>query len=253
MKKSFQIDQLSVRIYEDKKSLGEASASLGEKLIRQAIVQKGEAAIILATGASQFEFLESFVQKDIEWNRLIAFHLDEYIGISENHPASFRKYLRERIFDRVNFHNYFLIQGDRDDPQEECKRIGSIFNLSVVDVAFIGIGENGHIAFNDPPASFHDEMSYKIVELDQMSRNQQFKEGWFKTFDEVPGLAITMTIPAILRSKYIVCTVPDLRKAEAVKNTLKGEISPNVPASILRSHPNATLLLDEPAASLLSQ
>lgn len=250
MEETFKKEMLSVRVYETKKQLGEATADLGEKLIDEAVAMRGEALIILATGTSQFEFLQSFIKKTIDWSRVTAFHLDEYIGIAPDHPASFRKYLCDRVFNRVKMKEYHLIQGDRDNPQNECDRISKIFDQNRIDAAFIGIGENGHIAFNDPPASFDDTVSYKVVQLDEMCRQQQFKEGWFETIDAVPKFAITMTIPAIMRSRAILCTVPDLRKAAAVRNTLTLPVSPIVPASILRTHRHATLLVDRPAASL---
>jgi len=250
MVERFQRDQLTICIYEDKKTLGKATADLGEKLIGEAIDQRGEAVIILATGVSQFEFLESFITRKINWSHVISFHLDEYVGIPEQHPASFRKYLHDRVLDHVKMKQYYLIQGDQGNPRDECRRMSRIFNRYPVDVAFIGIGENGHIAFNDPPAKFDDTVSYKMVKLDETSRRQQFKEGWFKSISDVPTHAITMTVPAIMRSNTILCTVPDLRKANAVKNTLCSEITPAVPASILRQHHHATLLLDVSAASL---
>ncbi len=208
------------------------------------------AVIILATGSSQFEFLESLITKTVDWSSVTAFHLDEYIGMSPHHPASFRKYLCDRVFTQVKLKEHHLIQGDCDNPQDECRRISSVFDRCRVDVAFIGIGENGHIAFNDPPASFDDTVSYKVVQLDEKCRQQQFTEGWFETIDSVPKFAITMSIPAIMRSGAIVCTVPDARKAAAVRDTLSLPVSPIIPASILRTHGHATLLLDRPAASL---
>ena len=250
MEETFKKEMLSVRVYQTKKELGEAAANLGERLINEAITMRGEAAIILATGASQFEFLQCFIKKTIDWSRVTAFHLDEYIGIAPHHPASFRKYLCDRVFSQVKMKEHHLIQGDRDNPQNECDRISKIFDQYRIDVAFVGIGENGHIAFNDPPASFDDTVSYKVVQLDEMCRQQQFKEGWFETIDAVPKFAITMTIPAIMRSRAIICTVPALRKAAAVRDTLSLPVSPIIPASILRTHEHATLLLDQPAASL---
>jgi len=253
MMKEYKINDLKICIYEDKNHVGKAAADLAESYINKAITRKGEAVVVFASAASQFEFLESLITKEINWKRVVAFHLDEYIGISKAYPASFRKFLFERIIDKVDIGTYYLIEGDQTDPGNECKRIGNIFDQYQVDAAFIGIGENGHLAFNDPPANFHDKVNFKIVELDEISRNQQYKEGWFKILDEVPKRAITMTIPAIMASQAIVCIVPDLRKAEAVKLTLEGIISPDIPASILREHPRATLLLDIPSASLLSK
>ena len=250
MAETFKKEMLTVRVYDTKEELGEAAADLGEQLIREAMRVRGEAVIILATGASQFELLSSFVSKPIDWCRVTAFHLDEYVGIARDHPASFRHYLCDRVFARVTLKAHHLIEGDRDDPQKECERISKVFDQHRVDVAFIGIGENGHIAFNDPPARFDDNVSFKIVQLDEMCRQQQLNEGWFDKIDAVPRVAITMTVPAIMRSRAIVCTVPDVRKAAAVRDTLSLPVSPSIPASILRTHEHATLLVDRPAASL---
>jgi glucosamine-6-phosphate deaminase len=253
MKNNFKCDRLSVEIYENKKELGRAAADLAEIQINDAIGQKGQAVIIFASAGSQIEFIESLITRNLDWNRLIVFHLDEYIGISKEHPASFRRFLYDRIFDKVIIGKYYLIEGDRSDSERECKRIDKIFSEHQADIACIGIGENGHIAFNEPPANFNDEVNFKIIELDHISRMQQVKEGWFKSLEDVPENAITMTIPAILSSKSIVCVVPDERKAEAVKNTLEGSISPDVPASILRNHLQSTLLLDILSASSLTK
>lgn len=252
MATEFNIDQLSVKIYQDQYQLGQAAAALAEHYLHKAIAEKDKVTIILATGASQFEFLAALTAKKIDWKKVIAFHLDEYVGLPENHPASFRRYLRQRIIDKVGVGTFYPVEGDKPDPQSECDRIGRILEQHPVDVAFVGIGENGHLAFNDPPASFDDVVNYKIVELDDKCRNQQLGEGWFTSIDAVPRQAITMTIPAIMKSKAIICSVPDKRKADAVKNTLTFAIAPEFPASILRKHPQATLFLDHAAASLLN-
>ena len=251
MQNNFKVDQLSIYIYKDKYQLGKAAADAAEKYISNAIKERGEAVIILATGASQFEFLDSLTKRNLNWNKVVAFHLDEYVGISDTHPASFRLYLRNRIIEKVGIGTYYLIEGDNQDVEQECKRLDEIFSQYTVDVAFVGIGENGHLAFNEPPASFDDKQSYKIIELDVKSRRQQMGEGWFNTLDQVPEKAITMTIPAIMKSKAIICTVPDARKAEAVKKTLSNDVSPEFPASILRQHPDTSLFLDIDSASLL--
>lgn len=251
MESEFRIDQLSVFIYKDKYQLGRAVADKAESYISNAIENRGEAVIILATGASQFEFLDSLTKRQIDWKRVIAFHLDEYVGLPASHPASFRRYLRERIIDKVGIGTYYFIGGDSDNVEGECERIGKLLSQYTVDVAFVGIGENGHLAFNEPPANFDDKVKFKVVELDEASRRQQMGEDWFKTLDEVPHKAITMTIPAIMESRAIICTVPAARKAEAIKKTLSFDISPEFPASILRKHPEATLLLDYDSASLL--
>ena len=249
--KRFKRDNLVVEIYEDKVRLGQAAADLAQIYLSEAIRQRDEAVIILATGASQFEFLNALSKKNIAWNKVIAFHLDEYIGISDTHPASFRRYLRERFIDKVGIKTSFFIKGDCNDAQLECQRLETTFNKYVVDIAFTGIGENGHLAFNDPPAQFDDRVKFKVVDLHEISRKQQLGEGWFKTLADVPKQAISMTIPAILDSKSIICCVPERRKVEAVKNTLTGPISPDCPASILRQHEQCTLFLDFDSASLL--
>jgi glucosamine-6-phosphate deaminase len=253
MVQEFSVDRLRVCIYTNKCELGKAAAELAKKYIYEAIKKRGEAVIILATGASQFEFLDSLVEKQLDWQKVVAFHLDEYVGISEKHPASFRRYLRERILDRVNIGNFYLIEGDKDDVEAEVRRLNLLFRNYKVDVAFTGIGENGHLAFNEPPANFQEKCVFKAIELDEISRKQQVGEGWFNFLEEVPKYAITMTVPAILDSKAIICTVPDARKAVAVRKTLTNNVSPNFPASILRTHPEATLFLDSESASMLSE
>ena len=252
MVEEFSVDQLHVCIYESKFELGKAAADFAEEQINTAIKTRGQAVIILATGASQFEFLEEITRRNLDWSKVVAFHLDEYVEMSENHPASFRRYLKERIFNKTGIEEYYLINGDGEDVEQECKRLENIFNRYQVDIAFVGIGENGHLAFNDPPASFDEEVKFKIVDLDEASRLQQLGEGWFNSIEEVPDRAITMTVPAILSSNAIACIVPDERKAEAVKYTLTKEVSPLCPASVLRKHPQAVLYLDRAAASLVS-
>jgi glucosamine-6-phosphate deaminase len=194
--------------------------------------------------------LSELVKEEIDWTVVIAFHLDEYIGISENHPASFRKYLKERFADLLPLKEFNYVNGSVE-PYKECSRLGKLISMHPIDVAFVGIGENGHLAFNDPPADFETEEPYLVVTLDEDCRRQQLGEGWFPTFDDVPKQAISMSIKQIMKSKAIICSVPDERKAKAVHMTLNDEISPACPASIMREHPNAVLLLDRPAASLL--
>jgi glucosamine-6-phosphate deaminase len=247
------VDKLQISVFENKILLAKAAADLAEQHINEAIKDRNKAVIILATGASQFEFLESLTQRQIDWKKVVAFHLDEYVGIAENHPASFRSYLRERIIDKVGIAHYYFIAGDCVDTEAECARLNNLFDQFSVDVAFTGIGENGHLAFNEPPASFSDRMNFKVVRLNDTSRRQQMGEGWFKTLDEVPEHAITMTIEAILTSRSILCTVPDLRKAEAVRKTIMEDISPWCPASILRKHKASCLFLDQASASLLPE
>lgn len=240
---------MEIIISDNKQELGKKAALQGAGLIRAAIRKKGKASIILATGASQFEMLAELIKQDIDWPVVTGFHLDEYIGIPETHPASFRKYLRERFAERVALKGFIYIDGN-SDPFAECARLRGLISRYPVDVAFVGIGENGHLAFNDPPADLETEEPYLVVSLDEDCRRQQLGEGWFKTLEEVPKQAISMSIRQIMKSKTIICTVPDARKAIAVKNTLEGKISPLVPASILQQHPATWLFLDKESASL---
>ena len=238
---------MEIIITENKLELGKQAAQKGAEIIRKAIDEKGEANIIVATGASQFEMLETLVKEEINWSVVTGFHLDEYIGIDETHPASFRKYLKERFVTLVPLKDFHFVNGER--AEEECKRLGEIISRHPIDVAFVGIGENGHLAFNDPPADFETEEPYIVVNLDDDCRKQQLGEGWFPTFDDVPKQAISMSIRQIIKSKHIVCSVPDERKAVAVKNTVKSAISPTVPASVLQKHPSTWLFLDKYSAS----
>jgi len=241
---------MEIIISETKQELGKLAAEKGAELIREAIQKNGKANIIVATGASQFEMLGELVKEDIDWSVVTGFHLDEYIGIEISHPASFRKYLKERFVDLVPIKEFNYVDGS-SDATAECKRLGEIISRNPIEVAFVGIGENGHLAFNDPPADFETEEPYIVVNLDDDCRRQQLGEGWFPTFDDVPKQAISMSIKQIMKSKSIICTVPDERKATAVKNTLKSEVSPAVPASVLQLHPATWLFLDKSSASML--
>lgn len=241
---------MDVAILDHKAALGKAAAEKGANLISRAIEKKGSANIILATGASQFEMLAALVRQEVDWSRVAAFHLDEYIGIPPDHPASFRKYLKERFVDQVRLKTFHYITGEAD-PQEECRRLGALIGKQEVDVAFVGIGENGHLAFNDPPADFNTEEPYLVVDLDTDCRRQQLGEGWFSSLEEVPHKAISMSVKQIMRSKVIICSVPDARKARAVKHSLEERVSPLVPASILNTHDEVWLYLDMQSASLL--
>ena len=241
---------MEIIISETKQELGKLAAEKGAELIRKAIQKNGKANIIVATGASQFEMLGELVKEDIDWSVVTGFHLDEYIGIELSHPASFRKYLKERFVDLIPIKEFNYVDGSIN-AFAECMRLGKIISQHPIDVAFVGIGENGHLAFNDPPADFETEEPYIVVNLDDDCRRQQLGEGWFPTFDDVPKQAISMSIRQIMKSENIICSVPDERKAMAVKNTLKGEISPMIPASVLQQHEAAWLFLDRPSASLL--
>lgn len=240
-------------MFNDKTALGEAAAARSANAIRRAIAERGSARIIAATGASQFEFLDSLTKtSDLDWKRVEMFHLDEYVGLPVAHPASFRKYLMERLIERTGIRKYHLLNGEAD-PQEAIKVVGLALTASPVDIAFVGVGENGHLAFNDPPADFETEDAYLLVDLDERCRRQQVGEGWFSSLEEVPRQAISMSIRQILKSNEIVCIVPDERKARAVKDCFEGEISPSAPASILRTHQNTAVYLDRLSAALLSR
>jgi glucosamine-6-phosphate deaminase len=240
---------MEIIISENKEELGRKAAIKGVALIKKAIQEKGAANIIVATGASQFEMLTELVKQDVEWRKVIGFHLDEYIGIDENHPASFRKYLKERFISLVPLKEFHFVNGN--GAEKECKRLGEIISRHPIDVAFVGIGENAHLAFNDPPADFETEEPYIVVNLDENCRKQQLGEGWFPTFNDVPKQAISMSIRQIMKSEHIICSVPDERKALAVKNTLKENISPLVPSSILQLHKTTWLFLDRESTGLI--
>ena len=241
-----------IKIYDDKISLGHAAAEQAAVSLRNAIEGRGGARIIAATGASQFEFLDALTaMPKIEWRRVEMFHLDEYIGLPVSHPASFRKYLRERLINKTGTTKYHFLDGD-GDAQHSVAKVGRELQRAPVDLAFVGIGENAHLAFNDPPADFEIDDPYLVVQLDQTCRQQQVNEGWFGNVAEVPTQAISMSVSQILRSREIIVVVPAERKAQAVKHSLEGEITPMVPASILRRHPNATIYLDKDSAALLS-
>jgi glucosamine-6-phosphate deaminase len=244
--------QLKIKILTDRESLGRAAANHAARSLRRVIRDQGNARIIAATGVSQFEFLDALTSEpEIDWGRVEVFHLDEYVGLPITHPASFRKYLFERLIHKTGITRYHLLDGD-GDPQSSIRQIGSKLQSKPADIAFAGIGENGHLAFNDPPADFKTEEPYLIVDLDDACRQQQVNEGWFSKLTDVPKKAISMSVREILRAKEIIVVVPDTRKAHAVKCCLEGEVSPMVPASILRNHSNATIYLDTDSAALLS-
>jgi len=243
---------MEVRIFESKQALAVEAAATAASLIQAAIAERGRARIVAATGAAQFEFLDALAAvHGIDWARTVFFHLDEYIGLPSSHPASFRRFLTERIIDRVHPGVFHLINGEAADAPAECARAGALIIEALVDVAFVGIGENTHLAFNDPPADFETEAPYLVVELDERCRRQQLGEGWFARLEEVPARAISMSIRQLLKSRHIIAVVPDRRKAEAVQRCLEEEISPWRPASALRWHAATTLYLDRDSASLL--
>jgi len=250
MTKNLKVDNLDIAIYETPTAMGIAAADFVQRKLSDAIAKKGSANLILATGASQFKFLEALKDRDIEWQKITLFHLDEYKDISDSHPASFRKYLKDRILDAVKPKKIHFLNGDAQDVEAEMDQYSEALKNHPIDIACIGIGENGHIAFNDPPvADFNDPKLVKLVTLDEACRNQQLGEGWFPTFDDVPEQALTLTITSILNCRAISCVVPDERKAEAVYNTLFHDISTDCPASILRRHKQTKLFLDAASAS----
>ena len=244
---------MEVIICETKQELGQKAATAGAEAIHRALEEHGEASVILATGASQFEMLDALAaSEDIDWGRVTGFHLDEYAGLPLSHPASFRRYLRERFLDKLPhpLRAFHFINGE-GDCAEECRRLNDIIAGHSICVAFVGIGENGHLAFNDPPADFKTQTPYLVVDLDDACRRQQLGEGWFPTLEDVPKQAISMSIRQILKSEKIVCCAPDARKAEPVRATLEGPVTPLVPASALQQHPDTLMYLDAASAALL--
>jgi glucosamine-6-phosphate deaminase len=252
MAKVYRGKQVEVKVFDTKQELGKAAAGDAAEIIQQAIRDRDSAYVIAATGMSQFEFLDALMLEAIDWTKVTFFHLDEYVGLPESHPASFRRYLRERIVSRVHPRAFHFIDGEAGDVNNECRRVGHLITQQAVDVAFVGIGENGHLAFNDPPADFETDEPYIVVDLDDACRQQQVGEGWFKSIDEVPAQAISMSIKQILRSREILCIVPDQRKAEAVRACVELSVSPMHPASVLQTHERVTLYLDRDSSSLLS-
>lgn len=244
---------MKIRVLPDEKSLGAAAAVHAAEALRKILQDQGEARVIVATGASQFDFLDALTSAPgIMWDKVEMFHLDEYVGISASHPASFRKYLQDRLLERTGIAKYHFLDGD-GNVQNVMDRVGRELLSKPVDLAFVGIGENGHLAFNDPPADFETESPYLLIDLaDEDCRRQQVNEGWFSSLEEVPEKAITMSIRQILKSREILVIVGGERKARAVQDCLEGEISPLAPASILQTHSRTTVYLDRDSAALLS-
>jgi glucosamine-6-phosphate deaminase len=242
-----------LKVFNDRAALGHAAAGQAAAAIRRAIAERGHARIIAATAASQLEFLDALTEAPgIDWRNVEVFHLDEYIGLPVTHPGSFRKMLLEQLVQKTGIVNYHLLEGDAADPLEVVRRVGKQLSSAPVDIAFLGVGENGHIAFNDPPADFQAEDPYIIVNLDEACRQQQVGEAWFADISQVPKRAISMSARQILKANEILAVVPGPRKAQAVKACFEGTISPMAPASILRTHSNGTVYLDKHSASLLS-
>lgn len=236
-----------------KQQMAQAAVEAAAEKIRAAIREKDRANIVLATGTSQFEMLENLVNADgLDFSKIVMFHLDEYIGLGVEHPAAFRKYLKERFVDKVGTLNaVHFINGDAEDCKKECRRLSRIIAENPIDLTMAGVGENGHLAFNDPPADFQTEEPFIIVNLDQKCRRQQLGEGWFDKLQDVPEKAISMSIRQIMKSDLLIVAVPERRKAKAVKAALEGPVTNMCPASVLQQHPNCKIFLDENAASLL--
>jgi glucosamine-6-phosphate deaminase len=247
---------MEVIVSASKTQLGARAAKAGAELIRRAVEENGVANVIIATGASQFEMLAELLKlPGIPWHKVSAFHLDEYVDVPITHPASFRKYLWERFHSKLPLpmRAFHYIDGDGGAPLDECKRMSEIIKHHPIDVALVGIGENGHLAFNDPPADFLIDAPYTVVNLDDACRRQQFGEGWFKTLEDVPKRAISMTCRQIMKSKAIIVSCPDRRKAKAVAAVVDGSVTPDVPSSVLQKHEQTTLYLDRESASLLKR
>jgi glucosamine-6-phosphate deaminase len=240
-------------VFQSKEEMATAAANSVAQALKHAIREKGQANLVVGTGNSQFEMYQHLVAtKGVDWFRVVLFHLDEYIGLPPGHPAGLRTYVMKNFVDKVGpLRAMYLVKGESLDPVQECKRMDVLIQAHPIDVACIGFGENGHLAFNDPPADFETEEPYLVVELDERCRRQQVGEGWFKSLQDVPTRAISMSVRQILKSRQLVATVPDLRKAEAAKNALEGPVTPQCPASIVQQHENCEIFLDEPAASLL--
>ncbi len=243
---------MKITVHPDAAALGAAAADEVAQAIVEAVQARGRARIIVATGASQFAFIDALVARtDVPWPQVDAFHLDEYVGLPITHPASFRRYLNERLFSRVPIGSALLLDGEADVSQVLAEASAAI-SAAPIDLCCCGIGENAHLAFNDPPADFDTEQPYLVVNLDEACRRQQVGEGWFGGLDEVPTQAVSMSVKQILKSRQIFCMVPDERKAAAVQASLEGPVTPMVPASILQTHPNTRLFLDHASASRLA-
>lgn len=240
---------MNITVCSNPKQLGKQAAAYTAELLRQSIFEQGAARLVLSTGASQLDTLEALLQEEIDWRQVTVFHLDEYVGIAEDHPASFRHYLLSRFLTRVSIGGYHLVDSDPACIPELTKQLWK----APVDVGLIGIGENAHIAFNDPPADFDSREAFICVDLDEQCKQQQVGEGWFPSIEQVPRQAITMTVRQILRCRHIISCVPYAVKAKAVADVLLGEVSNQVPATILKTHPRFTLFLDRDSAAQLDE
>jgi glucosamine-6-phosphate deaminase len=244
---------MHLNVFPDRKSLASAAAEQGAAAIRRAIAEHGTARVVGASAASQIEFLQALTAAPgIDWSRVELFHLDEYIGLPPTHPASFCRFLQERLIARTGISISHLLRGDQGTA-EVIRHASKAISEAPVHVAFVGIGENGHLAFNDPPADFTTEEPFIVVELDQACRRQQVGEGWFASLDEVPKHAISMSIRQVLKAEEILAIVPGPLKAKAIQACMEGPVSPTAPASILRTHSNAAIYLDKDSAAMLNQ
>jgi len=252
MTSEFRVNNLDVHVYPDRLTMGQSAAAIIAKRIIELLKEQQFVNIIFAAAPSQNEFLDSLIKsKDVDWKRVNAFHMDEYIGLPENAPQKFGSFLREKIFKHVSLNTVNYLDGNAGNPDAECMRYAKLLTEYSPDIVCMGIGENGHIAFNDPHvADFNDPFKVKIVDLDEACRQQQVNDGCFAKLPEVPTHALTLTVPALMAGKHIYCMVPGRNKANAVKYTLSGRISVECPASILTKHPNAVLFLDEDSASI---
>ncbi len=251
--KTLQVDSLPVRIYSTQLDMARDVARIAQAYLRETLAAKGSAAVILATGNSQIQFLEELIRLGgVDWQRITLFHMDEYLGLSVEHKASFRRYMRERVERRVKPRAFHYLEGDALLPLDECDRYAKLLKAQPIDLCCLGVGENGHLAFNDPPvANFDDKRTVTIAKLDEACRLQQVGEGHFPDLGQVPQYALTLTIPTLCSAKRMLCVAPEKRKAQAVKDALQGPITTACPASILRRQPHATLFLDHDSASLL--
>lgn len=243
---------MKVKVFENSEALGRGAAKYCATVLNKAIAENGNARLLMSTGASQFDTLKALIETDIDWSKVAVFHLDEYVGLPESHPASFRKYLNDRFINIARPGEVHFVDGE-GDIQKNIRDLTEEVRKRPIDLALVGIGENAHIAFNDPPADFHTEEAFIIVNLDEKCKRQQVREGWYETIDDVPKQAITMTVYQIMQSKVIVSCVPYKVKADAVKMTLENDLTCEIPATMLKKHENATLFLDEESASLVDK
>jgi glucosamine-6-phosphate deaminase len=250
--RSLHVDRMPVLVFDSNEALGRRAADDLAQILQAAIADRGLASAILATGNSQLRFMEALrVKPGIQWDKVVLFHMDEYLGMSDQHPASFPRYIREKLTDIVHPRSFFPIQGDAPDPQAELRRYTALLQQYPADACVLGIGENGHLAFNDPPADFTTAQIIHIVTLDERCRLQQVGEGHFRTLDDVPRQAYSLTVPALLAARRVLAVVPEARKALAVQRALQGPVTPDCPASILRTKPHVTLYLDQESSALL--